>query len=143
MQKDRLEKEILPRMRQFFKARERCSTEVKEWLLRKGGLSEAGAREALEIFYGQDLVNDGRFLTNRIDFRVREGFGPEYIMNELENAGFSRQEIRENLERITDDLWRDGMLRLIKRKSGKDPVGVLIRRGYDRSMIMRLLKQTS
>ncbi len=114
MNKDDFLRDVLPRMKKFLAARERCSYEIISWL-KKNRLEEV-SEIALEYLGNENIVNDERFVNNRIDYRIFSGYGPLYVEQDLIALGFPSSEARRSIGEIDQERWIEGARNFSEKK---------------------------
>jgi regulatory protein len=84
--------------------------------LKQKGCNATEAKEALERCQQLDLQNDRRYVEIYSRSRIRQGYGPLKINQELSNKGIDRELIQSVL-RQEDDNWLSYALEVWQKKS--------------------------
>lgn len=95
--------------------REHGARELCEKLEQKG-FSKTEAKEALASCQELDLQSDHRFVENYARSRIRQGYGPLRISQELKNKGVSIELIQHELQKEAES-WLDYALMVWQKKS--------------------------
>ncbi|MFT4059575.1 MAG: recombination regulator RecX [Legionella sp.] len=97
--------------------REHGATELYEKLKQKR-FSAAQVKEALERCQQLDLQSDRRYVESYSRSRIRQGYGPLKISQELSNKGIDK-ELIQNILRQEEDHWLKYALEVWHKKSKK------------------------
>ncbi|MDH5657310.1 MAG: recombination regulator RecX [Spirochaetia bacterium] len=106
---------IISGMKRFLSVRERCRSEVEQYLFRKG-YSRNVIAEMTEALKEKDILDELRFTRNRIESRIHKGYGPHYIKNELSALKIDRRIITETMEEFSEEDFLEGALALFEKK---------------------------
>ncbi len=93
---------------------------LRDRLVERGYQQEA-ADEAVELLAGERLVDDDRFVSNRIASRVSRGHGPRRIRVELEQAGVERALVEAAMKASEIDWARQAAIVLVRRFGPEQP----------------------
>lgn len=129
--------------------REHGAIELCDKLVRKG-FSREEANKALQACQELDLQNDNRFIESYTNSRVRQGYGPLKIMQELKGKGLEPDLIQKVLHQEQYD-WLQHALRVWQKKSrGEQEMSFdekqkqqrfLLYRGFSRDTIAEVLRE--
>lgn len=95
--------------------REHGAIELCEKLIKKG-FSPGEAKDALESCQRLGLQNDSRFIENYSRSRIRQGYGPLKITQELKNKGVDLELIQRELE-CEKENWLAYAIKVWEKKS--------------------------
>jgi regulatory protein len=87
------------------------------------GYERGAAEEAVALLADERLVDDARFVSNRIASRVARGHGPRRIRLELEQDGLEKGLVDVALKASRIDWNRQALIVLTRRFGGEPPVG--------------------
>lgn len=87
------------------------------------GYEQGAAEEAVALLADERLVDDARFVSNRIASRVARGHGPRRIRLELERAGLEKGLVDVALKASRIDWNRQALIVLTRRFGAEPPVG--------------------
>lgn len=93
--------------------REYSQKELKQRLMTK--FPQTDVEEVIAQCLRQRLLSDERFVESRIRHRVQQGYGPNWIEQELYQCGIDR-ELIENFLPQDEDYWVEQALRIIQKK---------------------------
>lgn len=82
----------------YIERRERCSSEVKEYLKTKG-YSRAEITEAMDFLMEYHYVDDERYCKSFVNYGMSKGKGPVRILEELKEKGISAYLIQNVLDK--------------------------------------------
>lgn len=95
--------------------REYSQKELKQRLISRFPLADV--EEVLAQCIRQCLLSDERFVESRIRHRVQQGYGPNWILQELQQYGIDT-ELVENYLPQDEGYWTEQALRVIQKKWG-------------------------
>lgn len=95
--------------------REYSQKELKQRLMSRFPLADV--EEVIAQCIKQRLLSDERFVESRIRHRVQQGYGPNWILQELQQYGIDT-ELIENYLPQDEDYWIEQALRVIQKKWG-------------------------
>ncbi|VEB34783.1 Regulatory protein RecX [Legionella sainthelensi] len=95
--------------------REHSALELYDKLKQKG-YSSIEVKEALDTCERMNLQNDGRFVEAYSRLRIRQGYGPLKISQELSNKGIDKELIHQFLQQEQDN-WLQYALNVWQKKS--------------------------
>lgn len=107
---------VLPAMNRFLASRERSSGEVVDQLKRKSLCFEEDFDLVLEILTEDGLLDDHRFVRNRITHRLDGGYGPAYIRNDLMKYSVPREILTEVLEEFDESDYLEAAMIAVQKK---------------------------
>lgn len=117
--------------------------------LEQKGFSQKEAKDALESCQRLGLQSDSRFVDNYANSRLRQGYGPLKISQELKVKGIDKELILEKLEQEKDN-WLAYALKVWEKKSkGKKDLSFdemqklqtfLLYRGFTMDIISQVVK---
>jgi regulatory protein len=123
--------------------REHSSRELKSKLARRG-VEKEEVDSVLEKLQSKDFQNDARFGEMLVRTRIESGYGPRWIVAELQTHGIAEAKARE----LIDDAgpnWTDLVRNQLRRRyGGKKPSNLaervkranfLLRRGFDAATV--------
>ena len=87
------------------------------------GYEQGAADEAVALLADERLVDDARFVSNRIASRVARGHGPRRIRLELEQAGLEKGLVDAALKASRIDWGRQALIVLTRRYGSERPAG--------------------
>ena len=100
----------------FISTRDRSSQEIKEFLTKKGADPEF-IQEVIRKLQDERLLDDGRFASNRIYFRMTHKLWRiNRITSELLIFGIHKEIIKSELSKITKEAWLSNCNKLIQKK---------------------------
>jgi regulatory protein len=105
---------------------------------------EIVVRECIE----KKLLSDERFLESRIQHRISQGYGPQWIRQDLQSHQMDKELVAEMLA-FDDDYWIEQASQLIARKYNNKDLKqhkqklqrYLFQRGYSVAVIQKTLKR--
>lgn len=86
---------VMPALNRFLAARERSTGEVIEFIKKKQLCFAEDYDMVLAMLADDGLVDDHRFVRNRIEHRLNDGYGPAYIRNDLIKFSVAREIVTE------------------------------------------------
>ncbi len=105
--------------------------------------------QALDRLQSENLLNDERFTESYIHFRVKKGFGPLRIKNELSEKGVDSELVQNQMEQY-EPIWSELMEQQRIRKFGLEipedykekmkQARFLQNRGFAAESVMRLFR---
>ncbi len=104
----------------FLARREYCRKELIEKLIAKGAQRPV-AENCVDQLVQVDLVSDVRFAKSLIEVRIRKGYGPLRIADELRKRGVEADLISSCMDQ-SDAHWNNKLSELIMRKYGDSPI---------------------
>lgn len=117
--------------------------------LEQKGFSQKEAKDALEACQRLGLQSDSRFVDNYTHSRLRQGYGPLKISQELKIKGVDKELILEKLEQEKDN-WLNYAMKVWEKKSkGKKDLSFdemqklqtfLLYRGFTMDIILQVVK---
>ncbi|CEG57334.1 recombination regulator RecX [Legionella fallonii] len=117
--------------------------------LEQKGFSQKEAKNALEACQRLGLQSDSRFVENYTNSRLRQGYGPLKISQELKIKGLDKELILEKLEQEKDN-WLAHAVKVWEKKSrGKKDLSFdemqklqtfLLYRGFTMDIIAQVVK---
>ncbi len=117
--------------------------------LEQKGFSQKEAKDALEACQRLGLQSDGRFVDNYTHSRLRQGYGPLKISQELKIKGIDKELILEKLQQEKDN-WLTYAVKVWEKKSkGKKDLSFdemqklqtfLLYRGFTMDIISQVVK---
>jgi regulatory protein len=128
--------------------REHSTRELKSKLARRG-VEKEEVDFVLEKLQSKDFQNDARFGEMLVRTRIESGYGPRWIVAELQTHGIGESKARELIDEAGPDwieLVRDQMRR---RYGGKKPKNLadrvkranfLLRRGFDAATVQSVTR---
>lgn len=93
--------------------REYSQKELKQRLMTQFPLTDV--EEVIAQCLRQRLLSDERFVESRIRHRIQQGYGPNWIVQELHQCGIDRELIENHLPQ-DEDYWAEQALRVIQKK---------------------------
>ncbi len=100
----------------YLSRREHSSLELKNKLIRKGFIEDV-VNEVLYKLRVDKLLSDERFAESYIRSRVKKGFGPIRIKQELQQRGITGELVTELLN-TTEDFWITNIQQVYKKRFG-------------------------
>ncbi len=104
---------------------------------------------ALQKLQFENLLNDERFTENYIHYRVKKGFGPLRIKNELSEKGVDNEIVQNQIEEY-ESIWSELMEQQRNKKFGHEipldykekvkQARFLQNRGFAAELVMRLFR---
>ena len=129
--------------------REHSARELRE-KLRLKGFNQEEISDVIESCQRQNLQSDFRFVDNYIRSRIRQGYGPLKISQELKSKGVDSDLINNGLKQERDN-WLIHAINVWQKKSKEQgPLSVielqkqqrfLLYRGFDMDIIAQVLKE--
>ena len=107
-------KEVRTRALRFLARREHSEEELVKKLISRGA-SHTTAEDVVRELKNQDLVNDERFAEAFVQVRVRKGYGPNKLKNELRQRGVSSEVINRCCD-FGNEFWREQINKVVKQK---------------------------
>ncbi|MEQ9367055.1 MAG: RecX family transcriptional regulator [Leptospirales bacterium] len=107
---------VLPAMNRFLASRERSSGEIIDQLKRKGLCFEEDYELVLEMLTEDGLLDDYRFVRNRVQHRLDGGYGPAYIRNDLMKFSVPREILQEVLEEFAESDYLEAAMVAVQKK---------------------------
>lgn len=93
---------VVPALNRFLAVRERSTGEVIDFIKKKQLCFAEDYDQVLEILADDGLVDDHRFVRNRIEQRLNDGYGPAYIRNDLIKFSVAREIVTEVFEEFPE-----------------------------------------
>lgn len=118
--------------------------------LEKKGFSQKEAKDALESCKRLGLQDDRRFIENYSRSRIRQGFGPLKITQELKSKGVDSDLIQDELKQERDNWLTYAMEVWQKKSKGKEDISFnemqklqsfLLYRGFTMDVIAMVVKE--
>ncbi len=131
----------------FLSYRERSRGEVRHFLEQKGVRNAEALLHRLET---EGLLNDARFAQNRLEYRLRNGYGPLSIRQEFRAVHLEESLIDRLLAETEEKSFLEAALLHLERKSAQwssrsHPTAAALRalqsRGFTSSQIRRALEE--
>ncbi|MBI3394526.1 MAG: RecX family transcriptional regulator [Spirochaetia bacterium] len=94
--------EEIPSIKKYVSSRERCASEIKLYLHRKGVTDSGVQDDVIKKLQELGLLDDRRFAKNRAAYRYSSGYGPMHVRSELSRLRIAR-DIVDEASRVTDD----------------------------------------
>lgn len=138
-----MDAKILASLKNWCAGQERNRVETKHKLI-KLGIEPAETDRYLEILEEEGFLNQMRYagLFAGSKFRTRQ-WGKNKIRYELEQKGFSDQEIRLALEEISQEEYLRTVSFLIEKEAGKRNADSILRKlcskGYEEEVVQELI----
>lgn len=85
--------------------RDYSSHEMRHYLLNKVELTSDQIRDILELLISQNLIDDTRYLQDRVDYHHDQLRGNGWIQTDLKKRGFSDEDIDSYLDDLLDDHY--------------------------------------
>lgn len=126
--------------------RDYSSHEMRHYLLNKVELTSDQIRDILELLTSQNLIDDTRYLQDRVDYHHDQLRGNGWIQTDLKKRGFSDEEIDPYLDDLRDDHYIERAMKRAERFLGSMKDGSklqrrnklkqhLMRQGFESSVI--------
>ena len=141
---------ILKTLERFLKTRDRTSEEVRSFLILKGYDADTISR-FLESAKETHLLDDSKVLLNLLDLQIQtRKFGPQKIISQLKERGFSGESIQSAVSRLPIELIHDNCIYWLEKRLGeKSPSTAGLRscilflgtKGFEEEMILSCLRE--
>jgi regulatory protein len=128
--------------------REHSARELKSKLARRG-IEKEQVDSALETLKSKDFQNDARFGEMLVRTRIESGYGPRWIVAELQTHGIAESKARELIEDANPNWIELVRNQLHRRYGGKRPSNLaervkranfLLRRGFDAATVQSVTR---
>lgn len=131
--------------------RDYSSHEMRHYLLDKVELTSDQIRDILELLTSQNLIDDNRYLQDRVDYHHDQLRGNGWIQTDLKKRGFSDEDIDPYLDDLQDDHYIERAMNRAERFMGSMNHGSklqrknklkqhLMRQGFESSVIKSVEK---
>ena len=128
--------------------REHSSRELKSKLSRRG-VEKDEVDSVLELLQSKDFQNDARFGEMLVRTRIESGYGPRWIVAELQTHGIAEAKARVLMDEAGPN-WTEIVRNQIRRRyGGKKPANLaervkranfLLRRGFDAATVQSVTR---
>ncbi len=128
--------------------REHSSRELKLKLARRG-VEKYEVDSVLEQLQSKDFQNDARFGEMLVRTRIESGYGPRWIVAELQTHGIGESKARELIDEAGPDWTERVRDQLRRRYGGRKPANLaerakranfLLRRGFDAATVQSVTR---
>lgn len=118
--------------------------------LEQKGFAPAEVKEALDNCQRLGLQNDSRFVENFSRYRIRQGYGPLKISQELKSKGIDQELIQNELDQERDNWLAYALEVWDKKCKGRSDLSFseiqkqqrfLLYRGFSMDIISRVMKE--
>lgn len=151
-EKELTTQDVFIKMASFCSRSEQCSFDVRVKILHSG-LTTDEADEIIDRLKAENYINDERYVNSYVadKFKLNK-WGKVKIRHYLRMKGFSDDIIRQGLDSIDEDKYRQALLktmkekeRAVRKKSRYEKMGQIIRfaqnRGFEPELIHRYLSE--
>lgn len=147
-------KEVFTRMVSLCSRSEQCTPEIRK-KIKAAGLNDDAANKMIEKLIEERFIDDERYIRSYVSDKFKfNRWGKIKISYYLKMKGLPDELIRQGLEKIDEESYRDALIatmkekaRTVKKKNKYEKMGQVIRftqnRGYEPELIHRYLHEIS
>ncbi len=107
---------VMPALNRFLASRERSTGEVTEFLKKKQLCFAEDFDTVQQMLSDDGQVDDHRFVRNRIEQRLNDGYGPAYIRNDLIKFSVPREIVTEVFAEFPEEDYLDAARTAVQMK---------------------------